>query len=285
MPTRVYPIDWRGEFAQLAPYVNGKGGIVRLRYAGEPCAPSAFLSTLTCEYEHKDDNRDWRSIRIDREVYSVRYLSGIRDEFVRKIGLDLPEAYRVEGAPSPLKVFTDVEAGGDIHADVSNVTQNVYVNGDNPALMSRSRGRWVNELCGQLSEFLIAGHMMVVVNHGSPEDQDEFWRYLWQDGLEGLVDAGLLLVHMVDVSNGTTVVHDLAPLGHLEVDLPTALSPAAQNDAIEDLTEIIEREIPDIPFDEARLRADTLVRTHVNDIPRLHRQYSSLLMQMRQQTG
>ena len=258
---------------------------MRVRYAGELCAPSAFLGTLTCEYEHADDNCDWRSIRVDREVYSVRYLSGIRDEFVRKIGLDLSEAYGVEGAPSPLKVFTNVEAGGDIHADVSNVTQNVYVNGDNPALMSRNRGRWVNELCGKLSEFLIAGHMMVVVNHGSHEDQDEFWRYLWQDGLEQLVNAGLLLVHMVDVSDESTVVHDLAPIGHLEIDLPTALNPTAQNDAIEDLTNIIEREIPDVQYDEARLRADTLVRTHLNDIPRLHRQYAALMMQLGQQTG
>ncbi len=126
---------------------------------------------------------------------------------------------------------------------------------------------------------------MVVVNHGSPDDQDEFWRYLWQDELENLVDAGLLLVHMVDVSDGTAGVHNLAPPGHLEIHLPTALSPTMQDHAIEDLTGIIEREIPGIQLDEARLRADTLVRTHFDDIPRLHRQYSALLMQIGLQTG
>lgn len=285
MPTRVYPIDWRDEFAQLAPYLNGQGGVVRIRYLGQPCAPSVFLDTLKSEYEWKDDNRNWRSIRIDHEVYSVRYLSGIRDEFARKIGLELPEAHGVEAAPAPFNVFTDVEAGGDLRAEVSNVTQNIYASGDNPALMSQIRGRWVKDLCGQLKAFLIADHMMVVVNHGSHRGQDEFWRYLWQDGLEGLVDAGLLLVHMVDVSDGTTSIHDLAPNANLEVDLPVALSANTQDHAIEDLTAIVMREVPAIPEDEARTRADTLVRTHVDDIPRLHRQYSALLMKLGQQTG
>lgn len=285
MPTRVYPIDWRDEFAQLAPYLNGRGGVVRIRYVGTPCAPSTFLDTLKSEYECKDDNCDWRSIRIDHEVYSVRYLSGIRDEFVRKIGLKLPEAHGLEGSPASLNVFTDVEASGAVHAEVSNVSQNIYLNGDNPALMSQVRGRWVTDLCGQLAEFLSVGHIMVVVNHGSHEDQDEFWRYMWQDGLENVVGAGLLLMHMVNVSDETTGIHDLAPTANSEIDLPVALSANARDHAIEDITEILMREVAAIPEDEARTRADTLVRTHVDDIPRLHRQYSALLMQLGQQTG
>jgi hypothetical protein len=184
-----------------------------------------------------------------------------------------------------LNVLTDIEAGGYLRADVSNVTQNIYWDGDNPALMSQSRGRWITDLCQKLAEFLNLNRIMVVVNHGSHEDQDEFWRYMWQDGLEELVDAGLLLVHMIDVSDEVTGVHDLAPPGHLEIDLPTALSPTARDHAIEDVTEIIEKEIPEVKIEEAQLRADTLVRTHVDDIPRLHRQCSSLLMQMAQQTG
>lgn len=285
MPTWVYPIDWRDEFAQLSPYLNGQGGVVRIRYAGELCAPSAFLGALTSEYECKDDDRDWRSIRIDREIYNVRYLSGIRDEFVRKMNLELSEAVGVEAAFASLNVFTGVDAGGDVHADISNVVQNIYVTSDDPALMSHARGRWIAELCDQLVNFLHAGHIMVVVNHGSRDDQDEFWRHLWQDGLENFIGAGLLLVHMVDVSDGSADVHDLAPPGHQEINLPTALSARARDDSIEDVTEIIVREIPDIDAGEARLRADTLVRTHFDDIPRLHRQCSALLMQLGQKTG
>jgi|GEM_PF-4426335 len=284
MLTRVYPIDWRDEFTGLAPYFNGKGGIVRIRYTGERCAPSAFIATLTSEYECKDGiDASWRSIRIDREVYSVRYLSGIRYEFVRKMKLVLSEAYVVEGSLSPLNVFTDVEAGGDLRAEVSNVTQHNYFSGDNAVLMSRNRGRWVKELCGQLTDFLVASHMMVVLNHGSSEDQDEFWRYLWQDGLEKL--ASLLLVQMVDVSDTSTHLHTLAPTPDLEIDLPWALTARTQQHAIEDLAEIMVRQLPRMPMEEARLRADTLVHTHVNDIPRLHGQYAGLLMQLARTVG
>ncbi len=140
---------------------------MRIRYAGERCAPSVFFDTLKSEYEFKADNHVWRSIRIDHEVYSVRYLSGIRDEFVRLMGLKLPEAYGVEGKPAPFNLLTDADAGGDLNADVSNVTQNNYFSGENPALLSEARNRWVKELCGQLAGFLSTGHMMVVVNHGT----------------------------------------------------------------------------------------------------------------------
>src|SRR5205823_13672931 len=138
---------------------------------GERCAPSTFLDMLKSEYEFKDDNQSWQSIRIDHEVYSVRYLSGIRDEFVRKIGLNLSRAYRVGETAASIAVLKDVEAGGDIDAHV-DVTQHHYSSGDNPALLAEARDGWVKELCEQAAQFLTTGHMMVVVNHGSREDQD-----------------------------------------------------------------------------------------------------------------
>jgi hypothetical protein len=201
------------------------------------------------------------------------------------MGLTLPDAYGVETTSMALNVFTDVKSSGDLHADVSNVTQNIYVSGDNPELSSRGRGQWIKDLCDQLAKFLKVSHMMVVVNHGSAKDQDEFWRYMWQGGLENLVRAGLLLAHMVDDSNGAVVIHDLAPTANLEIYLPTALSASAREHAIEDLTRILVREVAAISAVEARVRADTLVRTHVEDIPRLHRQYSALLMHLGRQTG
>src|SRR5438270_1042204 len=285
MASRVYPIDWREELAQLGPYLKGRGGVVRVRYAGERCAPSAFLATLTSEYEFKDDNRNWQSIRIDHQVYSVRYLSGIRDEFLRKIRLRLPKAYGISEASASLAVLTDVAAGGDVHADVSNLTLNQYSGGDNAALLSEARDRWIKPLCEQVAEFLNGGHMMVVVNHGSRESQDEFWRYLWRDGLERLAISGLLLVHMIDVSDASAHIHDLAPPAHVDVDLPAALGVAAQDHAIEDLTGFILREIPRINPDQARAAAHALVVTHADDIPRLHGKYFGYLLTLRRDFG
>ena len=284
MRVRIYPIDWRDEFGQLAPYLDRQGGVVRIRYAGKRCAPSAFLVTLKSEYECKDDNRNRHSIRIDHEVYTVRYLSGIRDEFVRLMRLELPSADRANGLPGSFSVFAGVEADS-VEADISNVTQTNYFGGENPALMSRNRDRWVKALCDGLAEFHAVGHMMVVVNHGPPDDQDEFWRYMWREGLETLVDSGLLLVHMVDVSDGAAGIHDLAPAAQLEIDLPTALGQRARNEAIEDLTSIIVRTVPAIPVDRARGEAHALVTAHVDDIPRLHRKYATCVMELQREFG
>ncbi len=284
MPRRIYPIDWRDEFDQLAPYLNGRGGVVRVSYAGDRCAPSAFLGTLKSEYECKDDNQTWRSIRIDHQVYTVRYLSGIRDEFVRLMKFELPRPDSAEGLPGALSVFADVEADS-VEADISNVIQNNYFGGENPALMSRNRDRWVEALRVGLAEFLKSGHMMVVVNDGPRADQDEFWRYLWRGGLDNLVDFGLLLVHLIEVSDGTAGIHDLAPAARLEINLPTTLGQRARNEAVEDLTRLIVRTVPAIPADRARGEAHALVAAHVDDIARLHRKYATCIMELQSEFG
>jgi hypothetical protein len=281
---RIYPIDWREEFGQLAPHLNGKGGVVRVKYAGDRCAPSAFLTTLKSEYECKEDSRTWRSIRIDHQVYTVRYLSGIRDEFMRLMNLELPRPDSVEGLPGTLSVFTDVQAE-NVQADISNVTQNNYFGGDNPELKSRNRDRWMDALCAALAQFLKSGQMMVVINHGEPAAQDEFWRYLWHGRFDGLVAFGLFLVHMIDVTDGSGRVHDLAPVAHLEIDLPSTLGPRARREAVEDLVRVIERRVPAIPPDRARGAADALVAAHVDDIPRLHRKYAIYLMDLEREFG
>lgn len=278
MTPRVYPIYWRDQLGQLAPYLNGRAGVIRIRYMGRPCAAPAFLSLLKSEYEIKNDNHTWVSIRIDHEVYSVRYLSGIRDEFLRKMQLDLPAADAIDRPPAPLTIFTEVDAGRDVNAKVSNVVQHNYLGGNNVALMSRNREGWIKELCNQLEHFLAANHMMVVMNHGSRKDQDEFWRYMWQDGLERL--GRLLLVHMVDVSEGVYVVHELAPTPNLEISLPIGLGMAAQEHATDDLADIMTKQFSNMTKEEAKARADTLVRSHLDDIPRLHTQASALLMQL-----
>jgi hypothetical protein len=279
MAARIYPVDWREEFQQLAPYLQGRGGVVRVRYAGARCAQSAFLGTLTSEYEYKEDNSNWRSLRIDREVYSVRYLTGIRDEFVRLMKVDLPKADGAEEAPGDLRIGTEIEAES-VDLDVT-----LQFGGENAAVMSRNRDRWVNALCGELARFLKAHHMMVVVNHGEPDSQGEFWRYMWRDALEGLVESGLLLVHMVDVSDVNRTIHDLAPQAQYEVVLPTTLSPRARGEAIVDLTGILTREFPAMPAERALGTAQALVTSHVDDIPRLHDKYAACVMELRREFG
>jgi hypothetical protein len=197
--------------------------------------------------------------------------------------VELPRPDNAGEAPASLDIFADVNVGGDINANISNITQNNYISGDNAALLSRNRDKWIRELCDRLERFLGDCHIMVIINHGNHADQDEFWRFIWQDRLEKL--DKLLLVHMFDVADEGGVIHDLAPAPCLEFELPTALTPRTQQHAVEDLAQIIVRKFPKMSSAEAQVRADTLVRTHINNIARLHRQYAALEMQLGRAAG
>ncbi len=90
---------------------------------------------------------------------------------------------------------------------------------------------------------------------------------------------------MVDVSDGTAGVHDLAPPAHLEIDLPVALSARVRDHAIEDVTGIITRTFPTMPIKESRRAAHALVSSHVDNIPRLHRKFASYMMDLGREFG
>ncbi|MEA2760445.1 MAG: hypothetical protein QOH65_3058 [Methylobacteriaceae bacterium] len=198
-----------------------------------------------------------------------------------EVRLSAPD--QMETSSPTLTVFSDVNAKRDMTANISGVILHNYVGGENAAAMLRNRARWVQELCAQLKQFLAMNHLMVVVNHGAPKDQDEFWRFLWQDALENLPD--LFLVHMLDTTDADGGIHELAPAPDEELVLPIAFGLNAQQNAIDDIAGIMMRELPRMSAEGARTRADTLVRTHTSDIPRLHAQCAALLMQLSRQLG
>jgi hypothetical protein len=281
---RVFPIDWRDEFSHLDPFLSGRGGVVRVCYQGSRCAPSAFLATLKSRFEIEFGKGNWPSLRIDPDVYSVRYLSDIRSEFERKLSMapmDLPAA--LVGSPA-LNLFTDVHAEGNIHATISSVTQNVRVEGETGLAQAYSRDEWVLKLVAKLADFLKQNRFMIVINHGEPHYQSEFWRHMWNGRLANLTAEGLLLVHMFDEA-AVGEPNDLAPQPEVILHLPSSLSERAQECAIEDVARIFSERFPSMRPEVADARADTLVRSHVGDIPRLHSQFAALILEIARRGG
>ncbi|HYW14921.1 MAG TPA: hypothetical protein VE891_02040 [Allosphingosinicella sp.] len=270
------PIDWREELGQIERGLRGEGGMARIHYSGEACAPSAFLETLKAIFETRADQWKRRSLQIDHNVYSVRYLAGVRDEFVRKIGFALPEPASAPSGSASLHVVDRVEAGGDFDAEVSNVTQINHFPLHEPAII-QGRSRWLDDLVRSMADFLETGRFMIVMNAGPREAQDEFWRHAWHGRLDTLVAKGLWLVQMIDTSAGEKL-HELLPDASPEIYLPSTLSQEAQRHATDDVTQRLVQEIGDIDPALARIRADTLVRANRGDIPRLHRQSAALIV-------
>lgn len=260
----------------MKPYHRDRGGVVRISFASDRCASSNFLDTLKLVHE----SYGGRSIRIDREIYTVRYLSGIRDEFIRLLGMKLSMLDQTPGNAT-LNVQCGLEANGNVTAQASSIQQSVSF-GENPELMTRTRNLWLKELCDQIAAFLKHSRFMVIINHGDRGEQDEFWRYLWRGALETLVQPGLVLVHMVD-SSGTQEIHELAPVANLEFELPASLTVRAQAHATEDIAAILMAEFPSLGRDLAHARADVLVGSNSDNIRRLHVKHAAHLLKLAEQ--
>ena len=283
MTTRTFSIDWRDEFSELEPYISGSGGVVRVRFAGGHCAPTAFIQALSAEYDARHER--WQSVRLDRGDFNVRFLPGVRSVFERKMSLDLPQTVDdPAGAPS-IVIGSGIDGEGDINVGVGDVNQEVHNYGESDVRLFRNRDRWVDALCKQLREFLNDGRTMLILNHSDPAEQDEFWRFMWCDRLERLLANGLSLVHFVESGNAGYSVHGLSPAPNNTIDLPTAFNAAQMTDATEDMTRILLNEVPGICQEEARFRADTLTMTHYSDIPRLHAEFPALLNELQLRVG
>lgn len=66
-------IDWRRQFKKLEPYLNGRGGVVDVRYRGRSSGSNAFLSVLKSQFENRPDATKVQgdSIRLDPQNYKV----------------------------------------------------------------------------------------------------------------------------------------------------------------------------------------------------------------------
>ena len=283
MTTYTFSIDWRDEFSELEPYISGSGGVVRVRFAGDQCAPTYFIQALSAEYDARHER--WQSVRLDRGDFYVRFLPGVRSVFERKLRLDLPQTVDDPvGAPS-IVIGSDIDGEGDIIVGVGDVYQEVHNYGESDVRLFRNRDRWIDALCEQLREFLNDGRVMLILNHSDPAEQDEFWRFMWRDRLERLLTNGLSLVHFVESGNGARSVHNLSPAPNSTIDLPTAFNASQKTDATEDMTRIFLIEVPGISQEEARSRADTLTMSHYRDIPRLYAEFSALLNALQLRVG
>lgn len=283
MTAPILVIDWRDEFAELAPYVFDSGGVVRVRYVGVQSAPTAFIQALSADYDSRHER--WQSVRLDRSDFNVHFLEGVRSVFERKMRLDLPQSAGDPAGEPSIAIGTDIDGERDVNLCVGDVIQEVHIHGDSDVHLFRDRDRWIDTLCQQLRDFLADGRMMVIMAHSEPAEQDEFWRYMWQDRLELLVGKGLSLVHLLDVGNGDRSIHDLAPAPNRTINLPTAFNASQKVHAAEDMTNILLTEISDISEREARLLADALTTTHYGDIPRLHAEFPALLNELQKRMG
>lgn len=282
MSRHTSPIDWRFELAKLDSHINGKGGVVRITYNGDVCAPREFREVMKNKYENKSDNQTWISIRIDRGWHSTRYLADILHAFNVKLGFYDEESKSDEENTAPIRILT----GNEFHGDADINIDQLHVNSDSTFSLPAERDQRVDDTYGRLRKLLsTSGHIMVILNHAPTEGQGEFWNYFWHERLESLVKEGLFFVQMVDRSDGGGSYHDLAPAPDFELDLPESLDDIRQDDARNDLIEILVNEVNGLSQDAASAAAVSHVNSNYDSVKRLHDTLPWLILGLRESHG
>jgi hypothetical protein len=268
MSCMYYKIDWKKERDALTPHMNGKGGIIRVEYRGDECAPNNFNAML--KQWHAEVGAPSFSIRIDPDYFTTRTLEDILDEFDKKLAVAGYPTAPVDAARTTILSENRVGGNATFHME------NVFINGGFDGAKIRSKR--VSAVLAALVDFLKKGRCMVVAQHHSPADQNFFWRHFWQGGLDTLVAHGLLLVHFHD-KNADDRLHTDAPAPDLTLTLPRDLSSDDRDEqAYDDLYDVFKEK--GLSNDGASEAASTLLLLSKLSVAAVHDNFAIKLMSM-----
>ncbi|WP_157969706.1 hypothetical protein [Pseudomonas huaxiensis] len=270
-------IDWRRQFVVFKEYLDGDGGVVNVRYNGSRCGANAFLEILTATFESRGDEVDIEkpvgtSIRLDPRNYKVRYLSGIRGEFDRKLGRTPTQSSSPVALPGNAQILSQNTAGG-------NQTIEANINIDVAPMMCAESHDWVASLSASLSDYLSTSRFMLVLVAGTSEEQQDFWATLWPQ-LSWLTSKGLLLVRLLDESSNDYAKNLDECAADSEVILQSSLDESSAEHAIDDIANMIKEILPGQDSVRGNDQALGYVYGHVNDVSALHNDLISFITLM-----
>lgn len=209
-----FRLDWRQELDKLGPFLNGRGGVVRIEFSSEDAAPSKFNHILKEEFG-VPGNGAWLSLRVDDGWSTTYTVDDQIDAFAKKLAeagivVDLSKATSSNG-----DAFSGNSSNGDLEITAIGVT---IVRGFDQS--ARAIGKRVDAICNGVRRLVeCGGHFMVVVNDMTKAEQGRFWKQLWQAGLAEAGGGNMLLVYFVGPKCDNQP-HADAPLPDLRLRLP-----------------------------------------------------------------
>ncbi|HEX6375317.1 MAG TPA: hypothetical protein VFZ91_06315 [Allosphingosinicella sp.] len=275
MPRR---IDWRRESEALNPYIRGEqSGVIRIDYKGESSAWHVFDAILKGNFG-SNLAIPVASLRMDRGWHTTHLLTDVLGALSGK----LAEA-GFPAQPTTPTPAAKVLSGNKFRGPATINIEHLYVGGTSVADQIRERNALIKDVCSRLSQmFSVGGRFMLVLHHSEPDNQNYFWRDLWEGNLSSFVTAGLSLVYYFDETSETEL-HYCAPRPNLRLSLPATFEDETrEGDAYDDLIDLLVDEGLD-PRAAADMATSLLISSR-KDVSALHNNLFELLVEIKTPT-
>ncbi len=226
-------LDWRGQFSALAPYIEGRGGVVHVH--AEPDAPIAvFAKVLRQELRQIAGPLLWTSAQVDPLNADTHYVWDIALRIGRAV--DVPINLVPQGA-------ANVTVGSDLTARRGDVTiSNVSVVVQSSSFETPIReAALVQRLCETLRGVLKTRRLALVfvdMHEADRQSLNRIYSNLWENGLERLVDDGLLVVDIFRPQALEAVGSSWPPDPNVVLSLSATFDNESGRHALDDLIEL-----------------------------------------------
>lgn len=240
-------INWRAEFAALAPFFTGQGGVIHIVASDE--APISTFAKVIRTGRIATDGADLLSVQFDNDNPNTHYFEDIIVQFERSLGIDgqLPQDYS-----GRIVVASDIDAQNVTVSDVTiNADPDSFADLDNVVQRCDRLGATIRARLEQQRICLI----FLNSHEYGKRTLTRLRTLLWDPLLDELTAAGLVVVDIGDPSRHPTDAWP--PDADLVLELPEAFTGDARVHAEEDLAAIAVREGATATEPDGRVFAQT----------------------------
>ena len=239
-------VNWTKEFADMSPYLSGKGGLVHI-YGGKNSAVNTFSKRVRNAFREKGCTH----VQLNPEDHSTRYPIGMISKLSDKLGVDPPKH------PKQVSIGTGNKAGRDVTVSGNYVLIEKGAFDASDELIKRTR------LLFQKIKSIIQNRQVVIFLANSHKMNlkywNWFWQTLWEDQLNQCCANGLLVICSQEYEREESELHEFDFQPALTIELPEKYEGESKDKATQDITDLFS-EIIEEPREASKARAETLLR-------------------------
>jgi hypothetical protein len=256
-PVPARRLDWKGQFAALRPYFEGRGGVVHV-HASKASPVSTFARVVRHQLAADKWPFKWSTVQIDpSNNASTHYVPDIIAQIRRSARLG--DVTGTSQRPINVSVGNEIDAGGNVV--LSNIDIDV---GPDEYGQSTLESERISAFCALLKAALETRRVALIfvdTHKSKRESLTSLGRKLWEGALADLTPSGLLVIDIFNPASLARRTYAWPPDPDLTLQLPVRYDDKSRADALDDLASMALDESWFLTYEEARAFAVTVLAT------------------------